>query len=147
MRITLTILMLALFTGLKAQDKEVAAIKSQVVKFSKYLMNDEREEVVNMYTEDAKIFPGDTDILEGDDLSNYWNPSGDRSWKTTYHKVTPIEIKVLGNEAYDYGYYEGISSNGDQSSNWRGKYVIVWRKEQGEWKIYLDIWNRIVEED
>lgn len=135
--------MLALFTGINAQDKEVEAIKSQITQFSKYLMAGERDKVVDMYTSDAKIFPSDTDILEGEELSNYWNPTGERTWITTYHKVTPVEIKVWGNEAYDYGYYEGTSSNGDQSSDWRGKYVIIWKKVEGEWKIYLDIWNRI----
>lgn len=143
MRIRLTILMLCLFTIAKAQDEEVASIKFQIVKFSQYLMAGERDKVVGMYTSDAKIFPSNTDILEGEELSNYWNPPGERAWKTTYHKVTPVEIKVLGDEAYDYGYYEGTSTNGDQSSDWKGKYVIIWRKVNGEWKIYLDIWNRI----
>ena len=61
-----------------------------------------------------------------------------------FHKITPKEIKVVGNEAYDYGYYEGttLRANGSES-NWKGKYVIIWKKVAGEWKIYLDIWNRI----
>ncbi len=145
MRILLSMLMLTLITQLSAQDKEVGAIKEQVRKFSEFLMNNQRSEVVKMYTADAKIFPNNTDILEGTELSNYWNPPGERSWKTTYHKVTPVEIKVIGNEAYDYGYYEGTSSNGNEESNWKGKYVIVWKKVRGEWKIYLDIWNSIKE--
>lgn len=144
MRIKLSILALSLITLVNAQDREVEAIKSQIKKFSDFLMSDQRAEVVKMYTSDAKIFPERTDILQDDGLSNYWNPEN-RSWKTTYHKVTPIEIKVIGNEAYDYGYYEGSSSNGEQLSNWKGKYVIVWKKESGIWKIYLDIWNSIKE--
>ncbi|MEQ6166659.1 nuclear transport factor 2 family protein [Ekhidna sp. MALMAid0563] len=143
MRIILTILTLTIFSYAKAQEKEVESIKSQAKKFSEYMMNGEREQVVAMYTSDAKIFPADRDILEGERLANYWNPPGERSWKTSYHRITPVEIKVMGNEAYDWGYYEGTSSNGEQTSDWRGKYVIIWRKIEGEWKIYLDIWNRI----
>ena len=126
----------------KAQSSEVDAIKFQVKKFSANLMADKRAEVVEMYTEDGKIFPEGTDILEGSGLGNYWNPEN-RSWRISYHKVTPEEIKVLGDEAYDYGYYEGTSTNGSQTSNWKGKYVIVWKKVDGVWKIYLDIWNKI----
>ncbi|WP_425392431.1 YybH family protein [Ekhidna sp.] len=147
MRITLTILILIASIATNAQEKEIKAIESQIAQFSKHLMAGAREKVVEMYTSDAKIFPSDTDILEGEDLANYWNPPAERSWQTTFHKITPVEIKVLGDEAYDYGYYEGTSSNGEQESNWRGKYVIVWRKENDVWKIYLDIWNRIREED
>lgn len=146
MRISLTLLTLSLLTVTKAQVNEEQSIRAQIVKFSQYMMNDQRSELVKLYTTDAKIFPTGTDILEGDDLLNYWNPKGERKWKTTYHKVSPIEIKVLGDEAYDYGYYEGTSTNGANSSNWKGKYVIIWRKENSEWKIYLDIWNRIENE-
>ncbi|MEP0986507.1 nuclear transport factor 2 family protein [Ekhidna sp.] len=143
MRITLTILMLALFTSLNAQDADVELIKSQANQFSTYLMNGERDKVVAMYTKDAKIFPSDRDILEGEELANYWNPPGERSWKTTKHRFMAVEIKIMGDEAYDYGYYEGTSTNGEQTSDWKGKYVVIWRKEDGVWKIYLDIWNRI----
>ncbi|MEO0584930.1 MAG: nuclear transport factor 2 family protein [Bacteroidota bacterium] len=60
----------------------------------------------------------------------------------TYHKVTPEEIKIIGDEAYDYGYYEGKTKSAERGeSSWGGKYVIIWRKVEGEWKIYLDIWN------
>ena len=147
MRIILTILALTIFSSINAQDKEVESIKSQAKTFSEYLMQGERDKVVAMYTSDAKIFPSDADILEGEALANYWNPPGESSWKTSYHRITPVEIKILGNEAYDYGYYEGTSTNGEQTSDWRGKYVIIWRKVKGEWKIYLDIWNRIKLED
>jgi ketosteroid isomerase-like protein len=46
--------------------------------------------------------------------------------------------------AYDYGYYSGSSAKtGEESSKFQGKYVIIWKKENNDWKIYLDIWNRI----
>ena len=58
--------------------------------------------------------------------------------------IMPEEIVIMGNEAYDYGYYEGQTKNADDSTtSWRGQYVIIWKKEEGDWKMYLDIWNRI----
>ena len=26
---------------------------------------------------------------------------------------------------------------------WQGKYVIVWKRENNDWKIALDIWNNV----
>jgi ketosteroid isomerase-like protein len=61
-----------------------------------------------------------------------------------HHKSIPEEIEVMGSTAYDVGYYEGRTKkvNGEEES-WRGKYVIVWKKEGGDWKMYLDIWNPV----
>ena len=143
MRIILFLLISVNSICLFAQDEE-ERIRAQAKKFSAYLVAGERDKVVGMYTTDAKIFPRDREILDGQELADYWNPpNANSSWKTTSHQLTPVEIKVWGDEAYDYGYYEGTSSNGEQSSTWKGKYVVIWRKERGEWEMYLDIWNAI----
>lgn len=135
--------MLLVALSAKSQNSEEAKIRERVKLFSSNLMEGRKKEVVDMYTKDAKIFPSNSGILDGKDLAEYWNPSNPSNWRTTYHKVTPVEIKVNGDEAYDYGHYEGTSSNGETESKWKGKYVIIWRKEEGIWKIYLDIWNPI----
>ena len=142
MRIILLTLM-TLFTLYGFSQTEEQKIRTLAKQFSENLMNQNLDAVVAAYTKDAKIFPERKDILEGDELKNYWNPEVPSSWKITYHKITPVEIKILGDEAYDYGYYEGESSNESETSKFRGKYVVVWRKEEGKWKMYLDIWNRM----
>ena len=122
---------------------EIAQILSNTKKFSSYVMNDDYEKIGASYTANAKIFPNRTKIIEGTDaIINYWKHPQDIS--ITYHKITQSEIKILGEEAYDYGYYEGetTKSNGDIIS-WKGKYVIIWRKVNDEWKMYLDIWNGV----
>ena len=95
------------------------------------------------YTKDAKIFPQRGKIIEGvADIINYWTlPEG---VKTMNHKITPSEITIVGDTAYDYGYYQGetLQANGEKSA-WKGKYVIVWKRVGAEWKMYLDIWNSI----
>ena len=102
--------------------------------------------VVGAYTEDAKIFPGGQDILHGSEaIRDFWTPPADRTSKLVYHHITPEEIKIMGAEAYDWGYYEGKTLKADGTEvPWKGKYVIVWKEVgPGNWKIYLDIWNRI----
>jgi ketosteroid isomerase-like protein len=105
-------------------------------------VNADYDNIAASYTDDAKIFPRNVDIITGQEkIRGYWVlPEG---VKTTHHKVTSLEIKVIGDEAYDYGYYEGRSSTAEGESSWRGKYVIVWKKTDGVWKMYLDIWNSI----
>lgn len=127
----------------EGKPKQIQKILENVAKFSEYVMNAEYDKISESYTIDGKIFPNNVDIIEGRDMiKEYWRlPEG---VTTTYHKITPVEIKIIGKEAYDYGYYEGTTrrANGEEVS-WRGKYVIVWKKIGKDWKIYLDIWNGI----
>ncbi len=126
-------------------EQDLEAIKTQVTRFSALVMEGDFDGVGEMYSSEASIFPTNSDIIKGrEEITAYWNAPG--GGDISYHKVTPIEIKVWEDEAYDYGYYEGksLDSLGTEIP-WKGKYVIVWKKENDEWKIYLDIWNRIVE--
>ena len=117
--------------------------------FSQALMIQDYDAVVDAYTDDAKIFPGRSKILTGKAaIRKYWTPPAGSNRKTTYHKIMPEEIKILGKEAYDYGYYEGKSIGNDgKESSWGGKYVITWKEvEPDVCKMDLDIWiyNRLL---
>jgi ketosteroid isomerase-like protein len=137
-----TISLLILVSSAQGQD-DLTKIKSNISAFSVALMAGDTVSVNNAYTIDGKILPNGRPILAGESLRAYWN-SGIRKGQIYYHhKVTPTEIKVIGDHAYDYGYYEGESGNGGKRSKWKGKYVIIWRKVGGDWKIFLDIWNSV----
>ncbi len=121
------------------KEKIIAATKA----FSKAYMNGDFETIANSYTTDAKIFPNNADIISGREaVKQQWMLGA--GTKILHHEITPLEITLLGDYAHDYGYFEGKSENKDGSiANWRGKYVVVWKKEDDKWKMYLDIWNRI----
>ncbi len=128
------------YTGPK---EDIDQILKNIESFSSQVIAGDYVAVAANYTSDAKIFPNNQDILEGTAaIANYWKPSNGN--QTIAHKVTPSELKILGDEAYDYGYYEGTTKLADGTeSSWRGKYVITWKKVDNDWKIYLDIWNSI----
>ncbi|SMG29081.1 Ketosteroid isomerase homolog [Marivirga sericea] len=125
---------------LNGNKEDIQTILKNTEDFSKYIMASDYKKIADSYTEDAKIFPNNTNILEGEDIITYWTlPEG---ISTTYHKITQTEISIINNTAYDYGYYEGKTKHKDgHISSWKGKYVIVWKKVDENWKMYLDIWN------
>lgn len=124
-------------------QKDIDQIRQNAKNFSSYVNSSNYEMIGASYTKDAKIFPQRGKIIEGvADIINYWTlPEG---IKTMNHKITPSEITIVGDTAYDYGYYQGetLQANGEKSA-WKGKYVIVWKRVGAEWKMYLDIWNSI----
>ncbi|WP_394972348.1 YybH family protein [uncultured Croceitalea sp.] len=145
--LTTIILVLAVCNQVQAQTlngnkKDIQTILKNTADFSKYVMSSNYEMIAASYTEDAKIFPNNMQILEGKDIIKYWTlPEG---ISTPYHKITQSEITITNDTAYDYGYYEGKTKNTKgEERTWGGKYVIVWKKINGDWKMYLDIWNNI----
>ena len=135
--------LLAFSQNFVGNQDEIAKILQATQSFSEYVMASDHEMIGSTYTTDAKIFPSDKDIIHGrEEITKYWiQPEG---FRTSYHKISPEEIKVIGDEAYDYGYYEGTSINADgKETSWKGKYVVIWKKVGDDWKIYLDIWNRM----
>lgn len=124
-------------------ENDIKIILNNVAEFSNHVMNGDAKSIGDSYTKDAKIFPNNTKIIEGREaIINYWTPKN--GFKISHHKVAPHEIKINGNEAYDYGVYEGTTLKPDgNTTSWKGKYVIVWKKVDSNWKIYLDIWNNI----
>ncbi|MGI9550627.1 MAG: YybH family protein [Aurantibacter sp.] len=121
------------------KEKILTAAKN----FSKAYMDGNLDAIANAYTGDGKIFPNNTPIIEGREaIRKRWElPEG---VQVLHHELNPEEVNLLGNYAYDYGYYQGktkkVNGNIDE---WKGKYVVVWKKVENDWKMYLDIWNRV----
>lgn len=122
---------------------EKAAIIERSNHFSQAYISGDYDAMAEAYTSDAKIFPSGSEIISGlDAIKKRWTLTDGTT--ILNHQVFPEEIQIEGKYSYDYGVYEGKSKNKEgEVSDWKGKYVIVWKKENGEWKMYLDIWNRV----
>ena len=116
-------------------------IRKNIDAFSAAIVNRDLDFITNAYTTDASIFPNHYDIIKGHAaIAAYWMPrEGDT---TTFHIIYPVEISIVDDTAYDHGYYEIRGVSQGKSYKVRGKYVIVWKKVEDDWKMYLDIWNR-----
>ena len=98
--------------------------------------------MMNLYTDDAVIFPTNNEYIRGKAaLEKYWTLAPGR--KITLHRMTPVEVRVEGKTATDFGNYEVRGMDGETA--WGpvyGKYLVVWKQnETGDWKMYLDMWN------
>ena len=129
-----------IYTGSK-EDYE-ALMKSMSL-FSKTYMSEDHEGISDFYTEEGKIMPNGTRIIQGKEaIAARWKLPDETD--ILHHAIYPVEIHIMGDTAYDYGYYEGSTKVGDQApSHWKGKYVIIWKKIDGKWLIDVDIWNRV----
>jgi uncharacterized protein (TIGR02246 family) len=118
-----------------------AAIHQLGRQFSAAYMRGDAAAMADLYTSDAVIFPERSQSITGREaIARYWTLKPGR--RVTRHVVTPTRIVVNGDHAYDYGTFE-IAGQRDGTA-WgpsRGKYVVVWRRDKGSWRMQLDIWN------
>ncbi|MDY7395439.1 nuclear transport factor 2 family protein [Aureibaculum sp. 2210JD6-5] len=126
------------------KGEDITAILKVGKQFSKAYVDGDIAKLTSFYSEDGKIFPDKSDIIVGHEaIKKRWTLP--KHIQIVSHKATPKEINVIDGYAYDYGYYEGSSKNSknNTTTNFKGKYVIVWKKENQDWKMYLDMWNAL----
>lgn len=94
--------------------------------------------MVNIFTSDARILPPNSDPVVGrpaiEALTSLYMTMG----ITDFREET---VQIYGNHEMlvDEGTY--IFTYGPGRTTEKGKYVNIWRKEGGEWKIYSNMWN------
>jgi ketosteroid isomerase-like protein len=94
--------------------------------------------IAALYAADAQVFPPNGDIVSGTEaITKFWQDFIDSG--ATDVKLTVLDVEAQGNLAVEVGKYEDIGEGGKVGDS--GKYVAVWKRAGGEWKIYRDIWN------
>jgi ketosteroid isomerase-like protein len=54
-------------------------------------------------------------------------------------KLDTVEVEGFGDMAYEVGKYALSGKTGKVSD--QGKYIVVWKKVRGQWKLHRDIFN------
>jgi ketosteroid isomerase-like protein len=118
-----------------------AAILRAARQFSAAYMRGDAAAMTALYTQDAVIFPERADAITGHEaIKRYWTLGEGR--RVTRHQLTPTRVVVDGRHAYDHGTYEIAGErDGKAWGPFRGKYLVVWLREPGGWRMQLDMWN------
>lgn len=102
-----------------------------------YNSND-AEACVAVFTEDGAVLPDNAPILNGKDaIGEYFKENVNRD--LTYDTQSTLSV-VSGDIAFEQGTYQvrNIAQGRDVEV---GKYLNIFKKVNGEWKIYRNIWN------
>ena len=109
-------------------------IESIDKQFSKDYLNGDSLALAAHYATDGQI-----GSLTGKDILSYWGRSIRNSIKNNTRNLIFTTTALTGDSEFlvELGIYE-IKDDKDNLIN-KGKYVVVWKQENGEWKIYHDI--------
>jgi uncharacterized protein (TIGR02246 family) len=127
--------------GAQTGPADSAAIYDLSRQFSAAYVRGDAAKMAELYTPDAVIFPERSERITGREaIRRYWTLDPGR--RVTRHLLIPAQIVVDGAHAYDYGTYEIAGErDGKAWGPFRGKYVVVWRRDGGKWRMQLDMWN------
>jgi uncharacterized protein (TIGR02246 family) len=116
-------------------DEDIAAA---VEKFLSAFNSGNAAGVAMMYAEEAKIMPPNSEIVTGREaIQGFWQAVLDMGVAKAALKI--VEAEKHDDTAIEIGLYE-LSAANDQVLD-KGKYVVIWKKVEGEWKMHRDIWN------
>lgn len=121
-----------------AQGSDEAAIREQVARWNRMIAAKDLDGVVGLYAADAYFMTPNAPAVTGPALREAWKGLlGAPELKAT---LTPLEVKVAASRdlAYERGAYS-IGMGGAPPDV--GKYIVVWRKSGGQWKVAADIFN------
>ena len=115
-----------------------AAIEEANAAFSAALAKGDAAGLAAMYAADAQVFPPNGDIVTGAaGIQKLWQGFIDGGVKGL--KLTTVDLSAAGDLTAESGRYELTGADGKVLDS--GKYVVVWKRAGGRWKILRDIWN------
>lgn len=92
----------------------------------------------DLYASEAIIYPPGSGSISGSEaVGKYWKGGFDAGVKSL--SLQTDEVEQAGSSAIEYGRYSLLDASGKQIDN--GKYMVIWKKEKGDWKLSRDIWN------
>jgi len=106
--------------------------------FSEFLSRGDAAGIARCYAEDAVVMPPNQDLIHGrGGIEGFWRgivTAGVKALRLESQKVAQygeviaeigrFTVVIEGNEVID-----------------EGKYLVLWKQENGEWKLFRDIWN------
>lgn len=122
--------------------KEPVDVTGEIVNANKAFIeafdNGDAHALTMNYTKNAKLYPSNSDVIEGQEaIEGFWNTVMNMGIKKAL--LETVTAEKFGNIAIEEGRYK-LFVEGDQIVD-QGKYIVTWKKEDGQWKLQRDIWN------
>lgn len=128
--------LLALATPAAAQKSQIEAVNA---KWMELFNKGDFAGIAELYTADAIAFPPGSAIVKGKAaIGAMWKGLAEQAGNP---KVVTLDVKRLGPAAArEIGTFS-LTTKGPSPKEISGKYLVVWERVRGQWKLAADIWN------
>jgi len=113
-----------------------AAIEAQNAAFGEAVRRADADRLAALYTRDALVVAPGAPIARGTAaIAAFWK-AGLEGVKDA--RLVSTAVEDLGDTAIEDGNAELRTADGATA---RARYLVVWKREAGVWKLHRDIWN------
>lgn len=121
-------------------------VQGQNEKLKSLFMTGDAEKISQFYTKNAKLSAdGNNDVFRGREaIRDFWK-TGLEGAKLVDMTTETISIDATGDAIYETGKVTNKIQVQDTVMTFKAKYINVWRKEEGEYKLDVDSWIDIKE--
>lgn len=115
-----------------------AEINQANQKFEQIYVSSGGSGIAVLYAKDAIVMPPNADMITtSDGIGKFWKGAFDSGIKK--FSLEALTVQSVGDGAVETGKFTLYGADGKQVDT--GKYIVFWKKENNEWKLFRDIWN------
>jgi ketosteroid isomerase-like protein len=127
----------SLHLGAQDNGKVETAIRANNKQFADLFSSTSGTGVNALYAKNAMVLPPGGESVTEDAIGKFWGGAYGAGIKKVNLETTGLE--TTGTLAAETGKYTLYGADGSTID--AGKYMVLWKKENGSWKIFRDIWN------
>lgn len=133
-----SLLTAVLLYGASARSDDVRAnVEAGNRTFIAAFLRGDAQAVAELYTEDAEVIAPGAPVARGRSaIAAAWQKSIDSGVKDLTLDTATVESS--SDLACETGIVRLVAKDGGITE---GRYVVVWKRTNGKWKLYRDIWN------
>jgi len=114
------------------------AIEAANAQFSAAAAKGDGSGLAALYAADGQVLPAGSEVIQGTDaIQKFWQGALDSGIAGIGLKT--LEVFAHGSTATEVGQYELRDKAGKVLDH--GKYIVVWRREGGKWKLLRDMFS------
>ncbi len=128
----------------QSEDELIAKFNETNKKFSQMMIDNDLEGMLSYYAENPISMPSYQPMLRSLDAmrESHKQQHEKMGMKVTAFKLTATDVILEGNIAVEIGTYTISMDMPEMGSiDDYGKYMNVWQKQDGDWKLRADMWN------
>jgi uncharacterized protein (TIGR02246 family) len=90
-----------------------------------------------LYSDDASLLPPNSAPINGGEaITAFWSEAVGQGATT---ELTSKEVYSMGDMAVEVGMYSGTNADGSHQDH--GHFTVIYKKVDGKWMMYRDMWN------